>query len=333
MSDATQQVFQDAVAAECGSCGARFRARQWREGMQCPKCQSGQVSPLVAPGGAVDYCVADRSDGYAPADVRLAQWAKWTGLITPNQYERAFILQNRQIQEGLSPDPIHQIMVEEGWIAPEQANGLLEFMSRPRPNEADGEFVRILRRTTEVDMEKVKKLQQLQAKAATRRHEVPPLCQLLMEHRVISEAQLLGILKRQANGGGGPLSRAREMAGEARSARRVKKLRKVLSLSNPRTRQVLIVAALLLLGLAAWRWQAAGGEKIYVKCHTCGEVSRVPWSRSFPVRCPRGHKDAYYAWTCEKGHIFTVENPSQHRVTCPKCGTAKVRPVREKDVQ
>jgi hypothetical protein len=333
MADAAaKRVVEEAVAAECEACGARFRARAWREGMQCPKCQSGRVNPLVAPGGAVDYCVADRSDGYAPADVRFAQWAKWTGLITPSQYERAFIHQNRQIQEGASPDPIHEIMVLQDWIAREQAIGLLEFMALPRPNERDGQFVRLLEHNTDVDMDKVRRLQRLQAKAATRRHEVPPLCQLLMEKRIISEAQLLAILKHQAEGDAGDLARARSMAGEARSVERTEKLRKTLSLKNPRTRQILIVTFLLVMGLVAWRWQVGGGRTMFVKCRRCDEVAEVKWSRSFPVKCPEGHRDAYYAMICQKGHIFTVENPFKRHVTCPECGTTNVRPLREEDL-
>ena len=102
----------EAVAVRCEACGQRFRARAWRAGIACPQCHSGQVHPLVAPGGAVDYCVADRTQGYAPADVRFAQWAKWSGLITPHQYEVAFIRQNRLIQQSEEPPPVHEILVD-----------------------------------------------------------------------------------------------------------------------------------------------------------------------------------------------------------------------------
>lgn len=325
--------MDDLVAAECEACGRRFRARKWKEGMQCPKCDSGHVHPLVAPGGAVDYCVADRGNGYASADVRFAQWAKWTELITPNQYERAFVKQNRQIQAGRKPDPIHEIMVEEDWIAREQAIGLLEFMSLPRPDEHDGRFIRYLEHTTDADMEKVEKIRKLQMKAASRYHEVPPLCQLLMERRVLSEAQMLGILKRQEKNGEGLLAVARKMAGERKSTERARNLRKKVSLKNPTTRNVVIVLALLLLGLAAWHWQTGSGKTVMVKCRKCGATGKAAWTKSFPVTCPeKNHKAAYYAMICEEGHVFTVDNPYNPHITCPRCGTTNVRPLREEDL-
>lgn len=335
MPDKTPDENQtNAVAAECQSCGHRFRLNQWGENVQCPECRANRVQPLVAPGGAVDYLTADRSEGYAPADVRFAQWAKWTGLITPNQHEIAFVKQNRQIQRGSDPDPIHEIMVNENWIAREQAEGLLEFMAFHRPCEDDEEFAELIKNRTDADEEKVDRTRKLQAGIASSRNEVPPLCQLLMEKRVITEAQMLGALKHLQKQGRGPLEKARRMAGERKSTRRVQAVKKKISLKNPVIRNILIVLLLLLLGVGAWQIHASRGPKAAVKCRECDEVSWVSWSQSYPVKCPScGSKSAYYAMKCKNEHIFTISNPYQRRKKCPVCDTTRVRPLKEGDLE
>jgi ribosomal protein S27E len=278
----------------------------------------------------VDYYVAKRSEGYARADVRFAQWARWIHLITPNQYERAFVKQNRQIQSGQTPDPIHEIMVEENWIGSEQAVGLLEYLSLPRPSENDEEFLDVLRRKCDVDWDKVQKAKKLQRKAVKKCHEVPPICQLLMEKRVITEVQMLSVLKDLSQGETGDLYDARQMAGDRKSTRRFKQFKKFITPSKQTIRYTAIVVTLLLLGIGAWRWQASSGPEITVKCRSCGEMSRIHWSKTFPVRCPQcGEKTAYYTMICDNGHIFTISNPHKRVIRCPKCGTSETHAVGE----
>jgi len=322
------------VAVHCEGCGGRFRARTWREGIACPRCQSRQVKPLVAPGGAVDYCVADRSKGYALADMRFAQWAKWSSLITPYQYEVAFLKQNRQIQEGKPPLPIHEILIQQGALTERQAVRLLEFLSLPRPDEQDGEFVRTLLATTRVDPEKLGRVQQLQMKAATRQHEVPPLCQLLVEQRVINEAQMLAVLRLQQQSGRGALHLAHEMV--VRPTRRTQfgALRAALSLRNPRTRAALVILVVFLLGLGVWWRQAAANvPRMYVRCLDCGFVSEVRWSNTFPVKCPHcGRVRAVYLKVCSNGHLFPSQSPFEPE-PCPVCGSPTSRPATAEDVR
>ena len=281
----------------------------------------------------MDYFVADRSAGFAPADVRFAQWAKWCELITPHQYELAFIKQNAQIQEGEPPQPVHEIMTAEGWINQEQAVRLLEFLCRSRPNENDALFVETLLTTQNVDRKRVQQVQQLQAKAASRYHEVPPLCQLLIERRVISEAQMLAVLKILQNKGQGNLKMVYEMVVKPTKRTRWGDLSKTLSLRNPRNRNVVLIITLFVVGLGIWRWQTAGGASmVYVQCKHCGKISEIEWSKTYPVRCPVCSTNrAYYALICADGHIFGVENPFIPH-SCPECGTSSVRPLREEDL-
>ncbi len=126
------------VASECDGCMRRFKLNRWREGLRCPECGSGRLSPLVAEGGAVDYCVADRRQGYAQQDIRFAQWLKWSGMISQRQYDAAFSRQFHRIREGEPPPPIHRVMVEQGLIKEEKALRVLEFMGRQRPAAGAG---------------------------------------------------------------------------------------------------------------------------------------------------------------------------------------------------
>ena len=331
------------VALHCEDCGGRFRARSWREGIACPKCHSGQVRPLVAPGGAVDYCVADRSKGYAPADVRFAQWAKWCGLITPYQYEVAFIKQNRQIQEGLDPLPVHQVLIRDGALTERQAVRLLEFLSRPRPDEDDGRFVQTLLATGSVDAEKVRQTQALQLKAAAKYHELPPLGQLLMERHVITEAQMLAVFKLQQQSGYGALKVALDMAVGPAAQKRLPALREALSLRDPHTRKVALVAGLFLLGIGLWWRQAvASAPTMYVKCSRCNEISKVRAAKTFPVECPKcERKRAFFVKLCPNCrkqypdrpamYMFTVNNPYLPE-PCPRCHSTSTRAVRAEDL-
>ncbi len=335
MSDTTGEAgIQEAVAVYCEACGRRFRARSWHEGIICARCHSGKVRPLVAPGGAVDYCVADRSKGYALADVRFAQWAKWCELITPYQYELALLKQNRQIQEGNAAQPVHEIMIQEGFLAEKESLRLLEFLSRPRPDEDDGRFVQRLQATTDVDAEKVQQTQSLQLRDARRYHEVPPLCQLLMERGVINEAQMLAVLRLQQRNGHGTLRIAHDMAVEPARRRPLGALRKALSLRNPPVRAAALIAALFLLGLGIWWRQAAtGGHTMYVRCEACGQINKVRWSKTFPVQCPQcGKTMAFYAKICENGNIFTVKSPYVPEPLPDRCEGTYARPLTARDL-
>ena len=322
------------IAVRCEACGGLFRARQWRDGITCPKCRGAAVKPVVPPGGAVDYDVADRSQGYTPADIRFAQWAKWTQLITPSQYEKALLKQNRLVQDGKPMKPIHEVMIDEGFLEEGQAVGLLEFMARPRPDEDDEGFLEQLATMAgDVDQQKLEGTRALQRKAAEKCHEVPPICQLLVEKRMISEAQMLAMLKFQSRSGGGCLRSARDaIAARSKAKAGAGAALPTISLKDPRVRYGGVVAAFLVLALVIWAIAArASAEYMYVKCHDCNSVSRVRASDTFPVECPVClHEAAYLAVKCPNDHIFG-RNGVADRKACPVCGVSTAHELTEEE--
>jgi hypothetical protein len=282
----------------------------------------------------VDYCVADRSQGYAPADVRFAQWAKWTGLITPRQYEVGFLKQLRGLREDETPRPIHEVLIQQGALNQQQALSLLEFMSLPRPDETDGEFVRALMASTRVDREKVDEVQRKQLEAARRWHEVPPLCQLLLEAHVISEARMLGVLRLQEKNGRGALKIAREMALPSRGGSEGGASGRGALLRSPTVLRIAVVAGLFLIGTAVW-WvhSAATTRTVYVRCRTCRLISEVRWSNTWPVKCPKcGRQSGYFAKICANGHIFTVDNPFVPQPLPAQCEGGHASPLTGEDL-
>ncbi len=323
------------VAAECGNCQRRFKLRGWREGLKCPQCDGGELSPLYAEGGAIDYCITDRSKGYAQPDIRFAQWAKWAELITPRQYEIAFRKQQSLIQQNNPPQPIHRIMVDEGWMTEEQAVNLLEFMCRKRPGQDDRAFADAVIRSGLAGEDEVARAAELQKKIAEKANETPALCQVMLEKHIISESQAVPLLKKLQENGQGPLATVAEaLAGPAAGPGLRGGLKETIAGNRQAVKQVALIIALFLVALAIWRWRTH--ERAYAFpaiCAECGETSMVKWQTDFPVRCPEcGQRAAYWKYVCTEGHEFPGDpfNPPRE---CPICGTEDIRALKPEDMR
>ncbi|MDP6439587.1 MAG: hypothetical protein QGH74_08140 [Candidatus Brocadiia bacterium] len=334
--DAQAPPREDVTAVLCEGCGRRFRAKSWREGMACPKCRSGDVKPVAAPGGAVDYYVTDRSSGFAHADIRFAQWAKWLELITPAQYEKTLLKQNRLVGNHEPVPPIHEVIVSDCLITEAQATGLLEFMALPRPDEDDAEFLELLARMADAPEEKVNDVKTLQRKAAGQYHEVPPICQLLVERRVINEAQLQAMLKFQRREQTGCPKTALDAISRHTAGARVsgRELLKRIACDRRVRRGAAIGAGVLALALLTWGvLSAVLGAEIYVKCTQCGVVNEVELADTFPVECPTcGGPNANPAFMCSSGHVV-VGKLGAPPAQCPICGVSDLHPLADEEFE
>ncbi len=321
------------VAAECENCSRRFKLRGWREGVKCPECDGGKLAPVVADGGAVDYCIADRSRGYAQPDIRFAQWAKWAELISPRQYELAFIKQQRYLQAKKQPPPIHRIMVEEGWLTEKQAAGLLEFMCKKRPDRDDERFAGAVLKAGLAEEGDVRKARKLQEKISRKANETPALCQVMLEKHILNETRTVSVLRKLQDMGMGSLTSVSEvLKGPARAGEKGAGLKKALAENTHILKQASIIMALFLVAAVVWWWQVyESPDRFLAVCDACGQVNELVWSPHSPHECPEcGEQSAFPARICKEGHIFPARNP-YHPVPCPECGTIEVRAL-EKEV-
>jgi ribosomal protein S27E len=322
------------VAVQCRDCGAGLRARAWHEGIKCPKCGATNVEPLAAPGGAVDYTVADRSQGTTSADVMFAEWARWCEHITANQFNQAVHRQNSELQEQNRSTPIHELMIRMGFMDEERAVGVLRFLTVGRPNADDEDFVARLLKRPGIDRRKVAVVQEEQKALAGKRNEVPPVCQLLVQRRVIDESTMLDVLHEQDREGHGALRMALAMSRPVPKETLASKVRRRAEESPHFVRNAILLAVLVALTAGVWAWRLGGEtQMVFIRCPNCGRLSQTAWSATdWPARCPRcGARAAEAAVVCENNHLFSWPTP-YNPVPCPVCGTRAARLVTQGDL-
>jgi len=311
------------VALQCRKCGGMFRARQWRDGVSCPNCRGSSVRPVPAPGGAVDYMLADRSQGTTADDVAFAEWAKWCGFVTANQYNTAMHRQNSELHETARTRPIHEVLASMGLLDKDKVEGLLRFLALPRPNLHDKDFVARLLRHGHADPEQVERVCRLQRRMADQNNEVRPVCQMLVHRRLITEAQMLEVLHEQEGQELGDLAVARQMAQRPpRDSVLMKLGRRVKGRKVP-LRSIAVLAALLLVAYAVWSWQLRRPQIfVYGQCERCKCFVQVPWSATdWPRVCPVcRHRSVLYLVRCPKGHYYVRASPFS-KEACPECGS------------
>jgi hypothetical protein len=310
-----------------------MRARGPVEGLKCPHCHSTALREVPVLGGAIDYICADRRHGTTAADVMLGEWARWCGYVTANQYNAAVHRQNSEMQASGAARPIHEVMIALGFIDESRIAGLLRFLCRKRPDEEDGDFLARLAVRGGVDAGQVKEVAALQRKMAARRNEVPPIGQLLVQRHVLTEAQMLDIMREQMAGGGGALQTCLAMSQprprENPAGRLVARARGSAQL----VRGVAVAIVLTLLAGAIWAWQIREKPvQVVGRCAHCESLVKVRWSATqWPAKCPRcGRQTVYYAVMCPNGHLFTRAFPFTNEC-CPECGADRGRPLTEED--
>jgi hypothetical protein len=317
------------VAVKCLSCDRQFRVRKWSEGMSCPECRATDVQPLPVPGGAVDYLLADRSQGTTRADVAFGEWARWCGFITANQYNTAVHRQTSQIQDGGSSAPIHEILIGMKALDEERAVGLLRFMTVRRPNADDEDLMSRLLATGKVDPQKVAACRTEQAALAKERNEVPFIGQLLLRRRVVDEETLVRILHEEDHERHGALHMARMMSTPPPKDTPLAKLARRTAKSPRLVRNAVVLAVLTAVVVAVWAYNLSETEQVtYGQCETCGFQQEVTWSATdWPATCSRCRKKTVMLLVkCPNGHIYTRLSPFS-RSQCPVCKSGQARPL------
>lgn len=319
-----KQHQKESTVLSCDDCKGTFSAVNWQPGMPCPKCNSCNVTPVVVTGGAIDYALADRSEGHAVEDMRFGQIARWAGLIDDADYQKAMAQQRRCIIEEKPVPDVASILVQRGAVSKEEAAAILETMASTHPTFADEEFARHAVFRDWIDKEKADRIQAEQKAMADKLNEVPSLAQIAFERRLLSQEQVLEILRDQQRNGVGLLVELRTRLDDAKGVSPVKGLipRGGLTTSNLLGGMFVVV----LFAAMGYIWYSnlfgqKGGVPVF--CTRCHNVNRIKWSprEGFPVVCPTcGQKEAYYYVRCKRcGNLYQARSPLA-RNKCPRCG-------------
>jgi len=279
----------------CKSCGAGMRLPADAESPVCSACGSDELRPLAVLGGAISYALADRSSGTTGLDIAFAQWAKWTAAITPHQHDAAIHRQNSEQSETGRARPIHEHLVEMHALDNKMAESLLRFMAMPRPDALDAEFAALIVERDEADEEAVAKTVDAQRALAARGEDVLPLCQALVNRRIIPEITMLKLLQEQANEGGGTLKMALAMEGPQVEA-------SLFSHGRLRSRVVASAKVVVLTSIIAftlWLFLHTPTVYVYGICGGCNAISRLESPDTWPARCIScGMVKVLPAWKC-----------------------------------
>ena len=310
-----------AAVLHCEECGRRFSNSGGQEA-RCPSCRGERVSGVDVLGGATEFALADRSQGFALEDVRFGKLAQWSGLVSMNQYNEALARQ-RAAGPGRRAT-LADVMIERGFLTRRQAEAVLRARVEAADSDDDEAFGKLAMAHGFLTQAQFLKAREVQLDLRTQGREVPPLPVVLYEKRYMQEKEIEALVLAQAKSGegvGGMIRRelgrpehswAYRLIGPKGSARR-------------RVRLAGAAAVILIGALAAWRFARGAGEAwVQVQCAECGKRSTAPLKSRWPVACPHCKKVAAVPLAiCRKcGREFRVPNPSAEGIRCPGCGSS-----------
>jgi len=314
----------------CDDCSSIFRNIEWCEGTRCPRCRSPRFLPLPIVGDAVDYVLADRTQGYALEDIRFAKIAQWSGLISTQQYHEAFSRQNEYISANAAAPPIGEIMRSARFLKKVEISAVLHYRCLERPDKDDAEFAKLAVQSGFLDQEKLAPCLEAQFQTKRLGHDVPPLPCLLYEKRLLQENQVLALLQKQAERNSGMAPAVRNYIQEHTS----KPVEQLLGAkgSPQRRLRVTILGVLAVLVLAmAWRQFVHGpATMVRTQCINpgCGNIGAKPMNSEWPVRCEActNHpRTVFPVSICERcGREFPNDKPRTPAPRCPRCGSTSV---------
>lgn len=318
----------------CDRCDATYRRLNWSQGMKCPKCKSPDFYPVTVIGGAIDYTLADRSQGYAIEDIRFAQLAKWAGIITPSQYTQALKRQRQLAGPSQKAPHIAQVMTNERFMESAEIAAVFAAMCTPRPGPDDEAFADLALQNRCATQEQVQECRLIQTQIAKGRNEVPPLGQIMFEKRYLNEAQVQALYQKMAGRELGVVHQIREAYEDSRELSAFERIAGT-SDEPERRRMFYTICILSLLVVAVWsHWIfGGGGEKMWFKCGNadCGKLYKARRVEEFPATCRFcKKKEARYAQKCINcGEVFGTDG-WWGRPVCPHCGKARIEPYRGK---
>lgn len=295
----------------CETCGSTFRNVVWKEGARCPRCRSPKYMPLPVVGQAIDYALADRSQGYAIEDIRFAKIAQWAGFISATHYQEAINRQNEFVASKSAVPPIGDILTDMRALTKVQHQFVIEYRLRPRPNPEESEFARLAVQAKLATQEEIDECRLAQEGEKKMGRDAAPLACVLYEKRHMQENHIQAVLEKQAERESGLKHEAQEYVEE----NTVKPVEKVFGVKGSADRKrrlagaaLVGVVALVFLGRAI---VAAGAIPIATICTNehCRARGVMPYDTAWPAVCP----------------VCTVDPPTVYpRAICRRCGADHV---------
>jgi len=309
-----------ARAFRCRICGAAWRDNSGTRPEACPRCGARRVSALPVIGGAIEYALADRSQGYALEDIRFGKIAQWAGLITANQYSEALNRQRQYIGRAGHIPTLGEILVKQGALSRRQVEAVLLVRTHAWQDASEDLLCEVAAANGLLTREQILQVKQAQMAIAEKGETPPPLALLLYEKRLLTEKEVEALLQAQARRGRGLICLVQTQVSTRRSPLEV-----IFGASGTPARTAgialgaVLVVALLLLVVSRW---ARPALYLQTQCERCKNISARPSTTRWPDKCSNCKERAVYpAAICLRcGHKFIVKKPGAPGVRCPACG-------------
>lgn len=309
---------------KCGHCGAVHRNLPWAPGDTCPKCDSEDLSPLVAKGES-DYERADRSAAYSIEDIRFGRLAQWGELASAKQIQYALHQQSQAAKAGQPVPDIGSLLLKDKVIDRRQYDAILAVRRSKPGTKEDIDLANAAVKLGYITQDKVIECRRQQVETDAAGHDVVPLALLLVERRLIQENQMLALLKNADRSDSGLLHRLRKAQVDETKE---DALERVIGEKGSQLRpyRVAGLIALPFVLLLVWYFILSGpGTYITVQCTgkepLCSAVFSVASGTKFPCACVECKKKTAYpqAMCKDCGATFPVTGMAGYGVACPKC--------------
>lgn len=307
----------------CDTCGSTFRNVVWKSGARCPRCRSPKYMPVPVVGLAIDYALADRSQGYAIEDIRFAKIAQWAGFLTPVQYQEAFNRQNDFVSAKGAVPPIGDILRDMRALTKVQHDFVIEYRRRERPNKEEKEFARMALQGKFATGDQIEACLRTQISDKEMGHDPAPLACVLYEKRFMQENQIQALIQKQSENESGLMREAAEYVEE----NTVTPIERVLGIKGSSDRKmrlaavgVLVLVGLVLLGRGV---VAARAVPIATICVNCDVRGAMPHNTPWPAECPecRAKPPTVYPLAiCERCGEYHTLLDGALPAACQKCG-------------
>ncbi len=315
----------------CRICDDMWREHSAAKPEACPSCGAKRIATVPVVGGAVEYALADRSDGYAIEDIRFGKIAVWGELISPNQYTETLNSQ-RQIGRNSARVPsMGDLLVRERAITRKQFAAVLRMRTQGWQDDAEQDFGELVVSRNLLSRERLIELKRAQIAIAEKGETPPPLSLLAFEKRLLSEKETVILLQAQARNGKGLLAALRAEIGEVASPTTL-----ILGRKGSRERKLRLGIAValvpIMLILIAGRIAA---DRVYVatQCNACRDIRSARLDSKWPMECRKCEgQQVYPLYICRRcADKFTVQKPGSRGLECPHCKSDNIAPM-TKDV-